>query len=175
MREPDLDVEIMMHLATWIEGTIHQCKRLLAVSGRASERMHTIVEEEFVVVAARRLIRWTNEAIEHQTVSADKFREVLELVPTITDLRDMREHGDDHIVRRKGRKQFQYIHHARTEQGLTYTSDATATIVLPGNYFIGGRLSVERLLTAAKAAQAEFHAVASSSDRLRWLLRDSSA
>jgi hypothetical protein len=172
MNQDDTNVAsyILMNLAIWIYGTIFQCDRLLAIhANNKHDRQRSIIEEEFVVISARKLVRWVNEANKKKLVPQEAFQEIIKLADIITDVRDMREHADDYIVRRKGKKQSEFLHHSSTQTGLTYSSDATATIVLSEGYLIGGRLSVQLVLEAAKATRQEFNAIVLASEKFRWL------
>jgi hypothetical protein len=153
---------VMLQVATWIRGTIAQAERLLATHSAQSasgnfDRTATVIEEEFFVLAARKLVRWSSEAKKHNLLANEAFPEVEKLRKSIVDVRDMREHADDYIVRQKGKKQSEFLYSPQDDAGnVTYSSDATATMVLDGVYLVGGRLSVQAVLAAAIAARVEF-------------------
>ena len=128
---------VMLQLATWIRGTICQGERLLTQFGRFSadkpDRAAAVIEEEFFVVAARKLVRWIGDAQELSLVPSSTFQQLQGLAPIIIEVRDMRVHADDYIVRKRGRKQSEFHYSPPDNAGeVTYSSDATAGIVLEG-------------------------------------------
>jgi hypothetical protein len=161
---------VMLQVATWIRGTIAQAESLLAAHSKLSDsdeidRMATVIEEEFLVVAARKLVRWTTEATRLNLLASGAFPELEVLKKLIVDVRDMREHADDYIVRQEGKKQSEFHYAPQDDAGnITYSSDATATMVLDGSYLIGGRLSVQAILVAAAAARKSFLTVIQDSE-----------
>jgi len=83
----------------------------------------------------------------------------------------MREHSDDYIIRNSGKKQteFHYSPPPDDKTSLKYSSDATATIILNGNYLIGGRLSVQEIIEATGKLREEFKSLIEKDERFRWI------
>ncbi len=165
----------MLQVATWIRGTILQGERVLAIqssqsSARRFDRTATVIEEEFFVLSARKLVLWVDEAERQQLIPANTFEQLRELKSIIVDVRNMREHADEYIVHKKGRKQSEF-HFAPKDSsgGVAYSSDATATMILDGNYLIGGRLSVQAVLAAAGRGRNAFLPIVSNDQRFRWI------
>lgn len=168
--DDDSAIFILMNLSTWIYGTILQCDRLLAAdANEGRDRQRSVIEEEFVVVAARKMVRWLEQAKKKKLVPQQSFKEVARLATVITDVRNMQEHADDYVVRKSGKKQSKFEHRSVTAEGLTYGADATGTIVFPGNYLIGGRLSVQLVLESATFSRQEFNAFVLTSDKYKWM------
>jgi hypothetical protein len=104
--DDDAAIFILMNLSTWIYGTILQCDRLLAADADESrDRKRSVIEEEFVVVAARKMVRWLEQANRKKLVPQHSFKNVVSMAAVITDVRNMQEHADDYVVRKNGKKQ----------------------------------------------------------------------
>lgn len=168
-----IDQYVMLQIATWIDAILFQGHRLLASGPNAITRIPRAlqtVEEEFFVVAVRRLLRWANEGKSRYLVAHNEFDALFAFEQTVIDLRDMREHADDYIVRKKGRKQDKFHYSATGKDGSPlYSSDATATVVLEGNYMIGGRLSVQSVMTATEHVRQGFRFRILADQRFGWI------
>src|SRR5712691_1312123 len=116
-----LDTYVMLQIAGWITAVLLQGERVLSVGEkhRGSDdrdpkaRYRSIAEEEFFVVAARRLFRWLNEGKKRRLLGSMCLTELSKLERVVVDVRDMREHADDYVIRRRGKRQAKFHYSPR--------------------------------------------------------------
>ena len=166
---------VMLQVATWVRGTALQGERVLATRTTPSgtqqhDRAVAVIEEEFFVLSARKLVRWIGAAEAQKLIPGSTFEAVHNLKRAVIDVRDIREHADQYIVYRKAKKQSEFHFAPKERTGrIKYSSDATATIVLDGQYLIAWRLSVQSVLAAVAEGRDAFLRIISNDEQFRWI------
>lgn len=176
--EVQTDQFVMLQARAWIDATKVSGERLLSWTQTrqdADSRFRRTWEGEMFVFAAQKLARWAFLAKVRNIAPPNAFKAILAMEPLIKEVCDMFAHADDHVVGIAARRQAAASGGRAAAQPAPAPSppptEATTSVVIDGELFVAGRLSVKRVLEAVREAHAEFEHIAAQSDTFRWLIR----
>jgi len=177
--EVQTDQFVMLQTRAWLDATKVSGERLLSwtqTRQAADSRFRRTWEAEMFVFAAQKLTRWAFLAKVRNIAPPNAFRAILALEPLVKEVADMFAHADDHVVGMAGRRQAAAAGGRAAAQAAAAgvagppPTEATTSVVIDGELFVAGRLSVARVLEGAQEAHAEFDQIASHSEAFRWLV-----
>jgi hypothetical protein len=106
------------------------------------------MEEYFFVTAVHKAREWSKEAARVVPELASAVDAFCGATHHASDIRDMREHEIEYF-RGNGRRQNRFVH---SDSSGHVAADATASVINEGEYLIGNRLCVQRVVEAAERA-----------------------
>ncbi|MBB3256846.1 hypothetical protein F4827_001692 [Paraburkholderia bannensis] len=126
----------------WAKATLEVGNKLIVP--KMVPRDESRINEHFFVISIMKLSNWCDvlQALD------DRFSEPCKIISDVVtedvkNVRDMREH-DDEYLQGSGRRKDKFMFQAED-----FSSDASATIARDGEYLIGGRVHVQKLMDAA--------------------------
>lgn len=132
----------------FLRGVGWQGQRILDLPDDPTAGDHDVrlLEEHLFAVTANQAFLWLDALCRSGGARKKDFRPYLSLKQAITDVRDMREHGQEYL-RGGGRHPERFVHE---EDGIAV--DGSSAVVLNEGYKLGGRLVVEDVMQAAEDA-----------------------